>query len=217
MEFQCTVHLLVGRIGLRSRPSTHLLGEGFRLRIIQLRLRRKLLRRRDEIPFLTVERTIPIQFSMPTLYHRPVVCGMPCALVPFNNIKLGPLQVVIFIIVQITRHSIRKLFRVVQTAILHALWNYHCAACFMHRRSPFMVSNSLLRAVILTLCATAVISFVLHVLCSIVIWTKTASYPRFRRRQAAAGLSTVCSCLANPSALRTIYHQIIKPILNLLQ
>ena len=108
MEFQCTVHLLVGGIGLRPRPSTYLLGEGFRLRIIQLRLRRKLLRRRDEIPFSIVEKTIPIQCSMSTLSHRPVVCGMPCALVLFNNIKLGLLQVVIFIIIQITRHSIRN-------------------------------------------------------------------------------------------------------------
>ena len=56
----------------------------------------------------------------------------------------------------------------------------------------------------------AVIFLVLHVLCSIVIWTKTASYPGLCRRQDAAVLTIVGACLANPSALRMLYHHFIK-------
>ena len=45
---------------------------------------------------------MPERSSMPRPCHRPVLCSM-LALVLSSNIKLGPLQVIIFIIVQITR------------------------------------------------------------------------------------------------------------------
>ena len=43
------------------------------------------------------------------------------------------------------------------------------------------------------------------------ILDKTASCPRLRRCQLTGALLAVCLCLANPSALRMLYHHLLNP------
>ena len=96
------MHHLVCLTCLRPRSSTHLLGEGCRLRIMLLLRRKQLTRREKVFSSIEAESRMPERSSMPRPCHRPVLCQM-LALVLSFNIKLGPLQVIIFIIVQITR------------------------------------------------------------------------------------------------------------------
>ena len=144
-------------------------------------------------------------YSMCCLFYQFIHFCLPYALVlQFQN-QLGPLQV---IICSLSDNPPLYLAIIPWSRFYHLHHNSQYQECHFIMFHTLCTMPALVLIFNQNLGPSEVYIFI--------NWTKTASYPRFRRRQAAAGLSTVCSCLANPSALRTIYHQIIKPILNLL-